>query len=383
LAFLLLLAVGVGLIETLAEGEQRGSETQVQEISDGANSGHVAARTDPARIEGHTKCVDCHKSEIKAWLKSKHATRAFDLLRTADTAREYAEKLNIRPADIARNSLCVRCHATPQVKPSGHLGVISGVSCEACHGASGGEEGWLNLHAVYGPPGTRREQETDEHFQKRRDACRQAGQLGSAELYSLVKRCFQCHVVGSEKLAEAGHDHGDGFFLVERMLGEIRHNFLLNEKKNAEVATLWTDPLHAGAGRNGAGRKRVLFILGQMVDLEISLRNIATASEENDFSDLMMDRIEDAIELLAEDILDEVEETELPEVEQVVEAAQPIWEKLDDDGFNPDDKAAYLAAAEKVAKAAQAFASRDGNKMVEIDSLDLIPEGPFDGVYQP
>lgn len=363
----------------------------------GSRSGHVVCAQDsggepeivrptsldPTRVEGHDKCIDCHKPAVRAWLASKHATRAFDLLRTSPTSREYAEKLGIRPADIARKSLCIHCHATPRVDQAGRVTVFGGVSCESCHNASGGANGWLNRHAVYGPRGTRRAQESDSHYEARVAACKSAGQLRSDNLYQLAKRCFECHVIGDEKLAEAGHKHGDRFELVTRMLGEVRHNLFLNPTKNAETATLWTDSLHNPTGRASSGRRRVAFVVGQLVDLETSLRSLARATEENDLTDLLMDRIEDAFGLLAEDLLEEVEETELPEIEQAVEAVAPIFEKLDDDGFSPDEKKLYLDAALQVSEAAQAFAARDGNGLAEIDDLDLLPEGPFEGVYQP
>ncbi|HUG69618.1 MAG TPA: multiheme c-type cytochrome [Pirellulaceae bacterium] len=341
------------------------------------------ATVDPSRVEGHAKCIDCHLPEVKAWEASKHATRSFDLLRTAPTSLQYAEKLGIRPADIARNSICATCHATQQRDDVGRLRVVSGVSCEACHNGSGGDDGWLNAHASYGPPGTRREEESAAHYAQRMAACGQAGQIGSANVYELVKRCFACHVVDNEALAAAGHDHGDGFEFVTKALGEVRHNFFLDRQANAEVATLWTDPLHHGSGRNAAGRKRVLFVLGQMVDLETSLRNLANATEENELSDLMVERIEDAFGLLAEDLLEELKETEIAEVTEATAAAAPVLEKLDDEGFNPADKKLYLDAAATVGKAAKRFAGRTGNELQELDALDLVPEGPFEGVVQP
>ncbi|MBC8351444.1 MAG: cytochrome c family protein [Planctomycetes bacterium] len=342
-----------------------------------------AAIVDPSRIEGHAKCVDCHAQEIKAWQASKHATRAFDLLRTAPTSLEYAKKLGIRPTDIARNSLCTTCHATQQRDEVGRLRILGGVSCEACHNASGGDDGWLNAHAVYGPRGTRREAESAEHYAQRTATCETAGQFRSANAYQLVKRCFDCHVVRNEALAEAGHDHGDGFEFVTKALGEVRHNFFLDRHGNAEVATLWTDPLHHEAGRNAAGRKRVLFVLGQLIDLETSLRSLATATDESDFSDLMVERIEDAWGLLAEDLLEELEETKIAEVTEATEAVETVVEKLDDDGFDPNDQKLYLEAAATVGKAARQFAARNGNQLEEVDDLDLIPEGPFEGAYQP
>lgn len=343
----------------------------------------TASTFDPSRVEGHLKCVDCHVQEIKAWQVLKHATRAFDLLRTAPTSIEYAEKLGIRRTDIARNSLCTTCHATQQRDEYGRFNIISSVSCESCHNAAGGEDGWLNPHAVYGPRGTSRESESPEHYARRNNSCEQAGQIRSANAYELVKRCFRCHVVGNESLAEAGHDHGDGFEFLTKSLGEVRHNFFLDRHVNAEVSTLWTDSLHHGTGRNVAGRKRVLFVLGQLVDLEVSLRNLATATDENDFSDLMIERIEDAWGLLAEDLLEELDELEIPEVEQATKAVEPVLEKLDDDGFDVGDKRLYLDAAAIVSKAARKFSGRNGNELQELDDLDLVPEGPFDGVVQP
>jgi hypothetical protein len=122
--------------------------------------------------------------------------------------------------------------------------------------------------------------------------------------------------------------------------------------------------------------------VGQLVDIETSLRSLATATEENDLSDLMIERVEDAFDLLGEDLLEELQETELPDIENVVKLIEVLLEKIDDDGFDTNDRKLYLEAAEKVAKFAQAFATRDGSKLTEVDELDLIPEGPFEDVYQ-
>ena len=96
----------------------------------------------------------------------------------------------------------------------------------------------------------------------------------------------------------------------------------------------------------------------------------------------MFDRIDEALGLLAEDLLEEAD-AELPEIERAVDAVEPVFERLDDDGFSTDDKQLYLEAAEHAGKAARAFAKRDGSKLEELDGLDLLPEGPFEGVYQP
>ena len=51
--------------------------------------------------------------------------------------------------------------------------------------------------------------------------------------------------------------------------------------------------------------------------------------------------------------------------------------------LSTDDKQLYLDAAAKIAELGKDFAKRDGNKLKEIDGLDLLPEGPFRGVFQP
>lgn len=353
----------------------------------------------PACIADNQQCIDCHYQETKAWLASKHATRAFDLLRTSESSLEYAKNLGIRPNDITRTSLCVNCHGTPQVKLNGKLDVITAVSCEACHGSSLGEDGWLNIHAVYGHSHTLREHETPEHYAYRQQRCDEAGQLRSDNLYEMTKRCFDCHVIGDEALAIAGHNHGDGFEMIEKTFGEIRHNFVLDESVNAHVATLWHDPSRHGNTRTVEGRLRVIFVLGQMVDLEVSLRGLARATEENDFSDEMIGRIEGVYELLAEDILEEIvaideeeaeegadeprERPELEEIEAVVKIIEPLWEKLDDDGFNKDETAEYVAAADSISALARQFGRRDGSNLEVLDPLELLPEDFFESAYDP
>ncbi|MBI1902579.1 MAG: hypothetical protein HYS13_15870 [Planctomycetia bacterium] len=350
-----------------------------------ADTARQTGEIDPTRIEGHEKCVDCHKTELRAWSASKHSTRAFDLLRAAPTALEYATKLGITPENIARKSLCVECHATPQHDAaSGRVTVLPGVSCETCHNPSGGTDGWLNAHAVYGPPGTKREEESPAHYEERMARCREAGQLRTSDLYLLAKRCFSCHVVDDEKLAQAGHEHPKGDFeLVEKSLGEVRHNFFIDPAKNAQASTLWIDPLRHSPGRSAAGRMRAMFVVGKLVDLETSLRSLATATKDDDFSSKMEKRISKAFAVLSEDLLAELKRTKLGELEQLVKDIQPTLEKLGADGFSTDDRRLYLEAAGKVARAATQFADRDGSELGELDELDLIPKGPFDGVFQP
>ena len=119
----------------------------------------VGNSLDPARVMGHRMCVDCHKSEVAAWAKSDHANKVYESLRDPNSSAEkYAQELNIKPSDLVRNSICVDCHATPRKNRERQPDVITAVSCESCHNPAGGRNGWLNVHAAYGPLGTRREE---------------------------------------------------------------------------------------------------------------------------------------------------------------------------------------------------------------------------------
>ncbi len=62
---------------------------------------------------GPNKCKMCHRVEYNSWAKTKHAT-AWDALKPAEQ----------------KDAKCNVCHSTDLPK-------LTGVSCEACHGAGG------------------------------------------------------------------------------------------------------------------------------------------------------------------------------------------------------------------------------------------------------
>ena len=64
---------------------------------------------------------------------------------------------------IKRGNLCIDCHYTMQ-QDEDRTRVISGISCESCHGAAAD---WLQLHNDYGGPTATRLDETPEHRQQR------------------------------------------------------------------------------------------------------------------------------------------------------------------------------------------------------------------------
>lgn len=375
----------------------RGTSAAATATNPAADSGAQAGPSlDYARVEGSDKCIDCHRAEYARWQASSHAGRTFDMLRTSTNSREYAKELDIPFDQIASNSLCLDCHATRQVLESGEMRVLAGVTCESCHNPSGGEDGWLNIHAVYGPPGTRRTDETKAHFKMRSEQCRAAGQLRSSDTYLTVRRCYECHLIGHEELVEAGHPAADrDWEFPGKALGEVRHNYHLNQSVNAEAATLWTD-LHWPGKKTkdaAAARKRLLQVVGAMVDLELALRFMAKATDDGSvlFED-MAKHAGEAYKYLHDGILNEVDGG-LPLVEQSLAAVEHLYHHVEETGesgrvdprrmgrflgrsLSPDDhRDALVEAADKVEAAARKFAAEhDGSKLTDLDEPE-VPEG--------
>lgn len=340
---------------------------------------------DAAKVEGHRLCFDCHRSEIGAWMKSKHGGASFDKLRTP-SAQTYVGKLNeneaaetIAPDQITTQSFCVNCHGTPHQDEAGRYRPITAVSCEACHNPAGGADGWLNPHAVYGPKGTRREDETSEHRQARAAKCRTAGQIRSADLYLMAKRCLQCHSDTHERLTnETAHRTRKKLFeLASWSMGEVRHNFHMDQQNNAEAATLWTHAIGQPNGRRTAtDRLRLMYVVGQLADLEIALRDRARATTTGNFAKGAATRVK-----TAKAKLEEIGKTvEIAEVTAALQALEPIstrmllLTKL-------DDNATFAEAAASVEKAAMDFANgHDGSKL---DGIEKLVPAPMGEVYQP
>ncbi|MEK6235755.1 MAG: cytochrome c family protein, partial [Planctomycetales bacterium] len=278
-----------GLLAVLGSGARVNSAFQKQAPQ--------RTRLDPAKVLGEKACQECHKSEIAAWKKSSHATKSFALLTQNDKAKDIAAKADVAPGDLTTKSLCLDCHAATGSHAAGADAVV-GNSCETCHGVAGPKDGgWIAIHNDYGGKDVKREQETEDHYRKRAADCDKLGMRRSAKLYDLAKNCYVCHTVSNEKVIAAGHPAGKPEFEFTHWLGgEVRHNFQQDQAVNAEAPTLWTDP-HVGEKKTVAGRKRLSIVMGQLVDLEVSLRNRASA-QGRDFAEHARKRILQAKERL-------------------------------------------------------------------------------------
>ena len=167
---------------------------------------------------------------------------------------------------------------------------------------------------------------------------------------------------------KAGHHAGSGDFeLASWVSGDVAHNFFINPKENADAPSLWKDETK----RTAAQRKRLLYVLGKMADLEVSLRNLADAKTDGSYSQAMANRAR-----LAGTSLDDLSGF-VPELKPVVDAFKPVRINL-----KPANKAALLKVADTVAAAAEAVEkNHDGSKLGDIDAA--IPKTGKNKRYDP
>ena len=197
-----------------------------------ADAPRVAAGTglhmDPDKVVGEAKCAECHKSESNAWQHTHHFT-TFAALPKEKRAKEIADAMGLE-GGIRRNQVCLNCHFTVQSR-DGAATPVSGVSCESCHGAA---KDWLAIHNDYGP-GKTRDTESAEHKTQRHEAADAAGMIRKDRVNLISANCYSCHTVPNQELVNKGtHKAGSDFELTSWSQGEVRHNYLLNQAKNAE-----------------------------------------------------------------------------------------------------------------------------------------------------
>lgn len=332
-----------------------------------ANTSLAQQSIPPEKILGRQTCAACHQAELKAWEKSSHNLKSWQLL-DHPKAAEFAKAIGV--TDVKAAGTCTSCHGTQQQMPGKTIQVAAGNSCESCHGGAGNsKDGWLLKHFDFGQgrklePHPKmsdllldRGKEAADHRAGRDTTCKQLGMNRSSDPYQLAKNCLQCHLVPNEKLVEAGHPMSTRFEFVEWAQGEVRHNFLLDTKTNAQVPTNWSDPKRHGGTRSAEGRKRLMFVVGQIADLEVNLRirAIATSFKRGTLGDEANDRILD--------IQEELEELEIPELKPILDAVKAMDKKMLKDADS--DRAIFTDAADKISAAAEAFvkAHADGSKL--------------------
>jgi hypothetical protein len=295
----------------------------------------LSAQSDPAKITGPDACITCHKLEGAAWQEMKHS-KTFDELHRRPEAKDIAGKLGI--ANIKNESTCVQCHYT-SMGPSGSAKVIAGVSCELCHGAGAD---WAKVHNVKENPNRRTDSE-------------KLGFIPPTNTYRLASNCFQCHTVPNEKLVNTGgHQLGSPIELLAWSQGEVRHHFL-GGKTNVEATP---------------ERKRLLYLVGRIVDLEFSLRGIAGAVERGPFVQGMNRRITAAtaeLQKIADRLPDGPAKTD---VLAVIAAAVKPAAAADGAGLKITNQLEVLKAATTISGLGQKISSTyQGGDLAALDAL--------------
>ena len=306
---------------------------------------------DPTKIAGPDTCQECHEAAFQVLQPTKHQS-SYRTFHTQDETRAILERLGLRSA---RRAFCADCHYTSQQAAGRRTArTIAGVSCESCHSPAAD---WLDIHNNYGrdASGQRgtRETETPDHRASRLEETARLGMLRPDQPYLLAQNCFQCHIVPREELVNTGeHAAGSDFELVSRLSGEVRHNFQLsNDEVNRNAARDY-DP---------ASRNRVLYVLGQMLDLEYALRGLADATMSGTYAQAMMDRAAAAMDRLR--AIQAVSQVIAPSIQQILDAAAQA-------DLAPNNSGSLVAAADRIRTVAQAFvAEHDGSTLGVLDQL--------------
>ncbi|MCA9319841.1 MAG: hypothetical protein KDB53_03855 [Planctomycetes bacterium] len=307
---------------------------------------HARASEEAAKASvGGEYCAECHVAEHEALLASHHGAGE-DTMHKTELAKTIAEALGVRR--IKRDEACVECHYAP-VFENDRYKIKQGVSCESCHGPA---EAWVDLHDDLGDDAV----ETAEHRRHRVESTLAKGMRRPDHVYDLARGCYECHVVAGADLVKAGHATGEGFELVAWSQGEVRHNFLASDGETNAKASV--------------ARLRVLWVVGQALELEVSLERLAsgkpTAPGLKERAAAAAANLKKAGELLG------------AQTEIVPMVAAHAALKAD------ADATALRAAAAAIGAANRSFAKgRDGRDLGPLDVLLPQPAGHRGKVHRP
>jgi hypothetical protein len=301
---------------------------------------------DAAKVVGATKCGECHKSEVEAWKLTPHFA-TFDNMHRSAEGQKIAAAMGIKR--IKSESLCLTCHYTVQAK-AGEGEPIAGVSCESCHGAAAD---WINIH-------------NDKKLspEERKTKSIAAGMIRPEDIDAVATNCYQCHLVPEEKLVNVGgHVAGSADFeLVAWSQGMVRHNFLQPDGSEGKVNKV--DP---------PDHLRLLYASGVILDLEYSLRGVASATDKATYGITMARRVAAVRTKLA----DVQKAAPTDEVAQILTIANGIALKL-------NNAAPLNEAADKIADLGKKFAANEtGAKLAGLDPMLPKPDQYRGKVYQP
>lgn len=290
----------------------------------------------PEDVMGYKQCAKCHKPQIQKWQDTAHHA-TFREFHGQDKAKQIAETMGVdRVRDTG--SMCADCHYTVGVE-RGRERVISGISCESCHGPA---KDWMKNHQPVGD-GVKREYEAPHDREERHAKVRAAGMIIPSDIYGFANNCMGCHLTPNEKLVNtADHPAGSSFDFMAR-LEDIRHG---PEPEPDE--------------------KNLRVVIGYAVELEHSLRGLAQSSEAGRFRDRMQERIYIALanlnalaELTGAQVLKDL-------LSQIPKA------------YNPADSSSLTKAADQIQTTAQKWSDdKIGAKFKNAVSHNHIDSAPI------
>ncbi len=302
-----------------------------------------AMTMDHSKIMGAEECGECHKDEVKVWKQTKHY-RTFNELARRDKAKEIAKKMGIRR--IKKDSECLNCHFLNK-EENGELRPFSGIACESCHSPA---KDWIKVHNDFGGKEVKKEDETAEHRSERLAAIEKTTMIRPRDMYALAENCYQCHLVPKEKLVNVGgHKAGSRFELVAYSQGGNRHNFVRSGDGTQNI-------------ESSIERRRLLYIVGQALELEHSLRAVSKATQKAKYAVNMAKRVK----ITSKKLTAIQAKLNLPELESMLTAVKKVKLKI-------NNQAALSAAAQAVADANKRLAKAyDGQDFAPID--DMLPK---------
>lgn len=315
-------------------------------MSEEQEKAHAANVVGP--IKSDDNCSNCHGQESEAWQQTSHYV-TFKKQHKTPEAKKILKALG--ETSMKRSAECRQCHYTSTIKKE-KIKASFGVSCESCHGPA---KEWLPLHSKVGGDLAGEDLKWGEG--KNESAEQRATRLGKAEekgmihsdmIYGIAKNCLGCHTVPNEKVVNTGgHHSGSDFELVSWSQGKVRHNF-------SSSAGAPDSPTNAAASIE---KTRRLYVTGLMVDLEISLDNIAHAKEKGGiFHKAMITRANNVKTKLAE-LLAKVSIVELA-------PALASLPKVFDEATDTSEFPKVLSDA-----TLRFLAAHDGSKLTAIDGL--------------
>jgi hypothetical protein len=291
------------------------------------------------KVAGPETCVECHIDQIQVWKRTAH-NKTFRQLPPKPETEAMLVKLGL--GRFKGEQSCAHCHFTEQIIDEQRL-ATAGVSCESCHGAG---RDWAKTHGDYGP-GLTADTEPPAHRAARQAQADAAGMLGPRTIHALVATCYECHILTDEKIVNlGGHPAGSpGFNLLTWSQGEVRHGVPRTGDKIIPEAPL--------------PRRRLLFVLGGILEVEHCFRAVAQATERAPFALTQARRADAARQLLGK--IHTLAPT--PELGEIVAVAKAAALRL-------NNRAALLAAADKIGALGREFAARtSGEQLAGVDPL--------------